>query len=57
MPNFEEDEDLFEMYQKYVISNSGIPEDYDTWVQTAYGESRKRPHKQKNNNNNKYYEM
>lgn len=27
-----EEDDLFEAYQRYVVLNPGIPEDYDTWV-------------------------
>lgn len=34
MAGYESEEDeLFEKYQRYAMSNPGIPEDYDTWVQ------------------------
>jgi hypothetical protein len=56
MPAFEEDEDLFIEYQRYVRSTSGIPDDYDTWVQSEYGESKKRSRKQQKNGNSKFYD-
>lgn len=56
MPAFEEDEDLFIEYQRYVRSISGIPDDYDTWVQSEYGESKKRSRKQQKNGNSKFYD-
>jgi hypothetical protein len=45
MPRFEEDDDLLFEYQRYVISCGGIPDDYDTWVSSQYGESKKRARK------------
>lgn len=31
---YSDDEDeMFEEYERYVISNQGIPEDYETWLQ------------------------
>jgi hypothetical protein len=56
MPAFEEDEDLFDKYQRYVRSTTGIPDDYDTWVQTEYGESKKRSRKQRSNQSGKFYD-
>ena len=54
MPRFDEDDELLEEYSRYVRSSSGIPDDYDTWVQLEYGESKKRSRKMKQNY--KYYE-
>ena len=35
MAGYEDEEDeLFEKYQRYVITNPGIPEDYDSWIQS-----------------------
>lgn len=50
MANFDEDDELLEEYARYVRSVSGVPEDYDTWVQSSYGELRKRSRKPKNGN-------
>lgn len=30
---FDEEDDMFEEYERYVISNPGIPDDYETWLQ------------------------
>jgi hypothetical protein len=45
MPRFDEDEDLLDEYERYVVTNHGVPEDYDTWVLNNYGEGRKRARK------------
>lgn len=45
MPRFDEDDELLERYERYVISTPGVPEDYDTWVLNEYGENRKRSRK------------
>ncbi|CAB4156629.1 hypothetical protein UFOVP658_87 [uncultured Caudovirales phage] len=42
MSRFEEDDELLEEYSRYVKSFHGVPEDYDTWVHSEYGESKKR---------------
>lgn len=43
-----EEDDLFEAYQRYVVSNHGIPEDYDTWVQSQpSGQRRKKKQRPK----------
>ena len=54
MAQFDEDEELLEKYSRYVCSVTGIPDDYDTWVQAEYGESRKRARKPKNSNYKNY---
>lgn len=54
MPHFDEDDELLEEYARYVRSSSGVPEDYDTWVQSSYGELRKRSRKIKNNSSKHY---
>jgi hypothetical protein len=56
MAQFDEDEELLEEYARYVRSVTGIPDDYDTWVQSGYGESRKRSRKPKNHGGGKYYD-
>ena len=53
MARFEEDDDLLDEYQRYVISCKGTPDDYDTWVSLQYGENKKRYRKPKRD---KYYE-
>jgi hypothetical protein len=49
MAGYESEEDeLFEKYQRYVILNPGIPEDYDTWAQTqSAGQRRKKKQRPK----------
>jgi hypothetical protein len=44
MPKFEydDDDDLFEEYQRYVQSANGEAEDYDTWVDSVYHGKRRR---------------
>lgn len=54
MPRFEEDDDLLFEYQRYVVSCSGVPEDYDTWVSTQYGETKKRSRKPKRDKHSGY---
>ena len=54
MPRFDEDEELLEEYSRYVRSSSGIPDDYDTWVQAEYGESKKRARKAPKQNSKHY---
>jgi len=49
MPEFEEDLNLLEEYARYVKATSGVPDDFDTWVISEYGESRKRARKIRNN--------
>ena len=49
MPEFEEDIRLLEEYSRYVKATSGVPDDFDTWVISEYGESRKRAHRIRNN--------
>ena len=51
MPRFEEDDDLLFEYQRYVRSSNGVPEDYDTWVSSQYGETKKRSRKPKREKN------
>lgn len=56
MPAFEEDDELFEEYARYVSLFHGIPDDFDTWVHNNYGNSRKRSHSVRRNNNLKGYD-
>jgi hypothetical protein len=54
MPKFEEDINLLEEYSRYVRATSGIPDDFDTWVSSEYGESRKRSHQVKKHRGREY---
>lgn len=54
MPMFEEDDDLLREYARYVSSTHGIPEDFDTWVHSEYGDSRKRARSIRKNNTKGY---
>jgi hypothetical protein len=48
MSGYEEEDDvLMEQYQRYVLSNTGIPEDFDTWVQNQGVQYKKKPKKQR----------
>jgi len=48
MPRFEDSDDLYIEYQRYAQGAHGEPEDYDTWLESEYGRTkRKRPKKQK----------
>jgi hypothetical protein len=48
MSAYEDDnEDMFEEYQRYVRVNPGIPEDYDTWLQTETAGQRRKSRKPK----------
>lgn len=48
MPEFEEDMRLLEEYARYVKATSGVPDDFDTWVISEYGESKKRARRIRN---------
>jgi|688.fasta_scaffold924398_2 hypothetical protein len=56
MPTFEEDDQLFEEYTRYVGLTHGIPDDFDTWVNNNYGTSRKRSRSIKRNNGGRNYD-
>jgi hypothetical protein len=43
----DEDDALMEQYQRYVLSNVGIPEDFDTWVQSNGEHHKRKPKKQR----------
>jgi|DEB19_MinimDraft_3_1074340.scaffolds.fasta_scaffold21109_5 hypothetical protein len=43
----DDDDEMFEEYQRYVIANPGIPEDYETWLQSQPLGNRRRPKKQR----------
>ncbi len=48
MSAYEDDnEDMFEEYQRYVRVNPGIPEDYDTWLQAETAGQRRKSRKPK----------
>jgi hypothetical protein len=42
MPRFDDDDDLYEEYQRYAQGAHGVPEDYDTWLESVYGGTKRR---------------
>lgn len=56
MPTFEEDDQLFEKYTRYVSSTHGIPDDFDTWVFNEYNGSKKRSRSVRKNNGGREYD-
>jgi hypothetical protein len=47
MSEYDDDEEMFDEYQRYVRATTGIPEDYDTWVLMQTQGQRKKPKKQR----------
>lgn len=42
MPRFDDDEELYEEYQRYAQGAHGVPDDYDTWIESVYGGTKRR---------------
>lgn len=42
MPRFDDDEELYEEYQRYAQGVHGVPDDYDTWLESSYGGTKRR---------------